>query len=79
MWENHIVKSLNRLTDLYPEVKVKGKIEIGNQDILNGHHDITQIRKRMGLLAQRPYPLPMSIYNNIAYGLRISGRNKKVS
>jgi len=72
-----LLKSLNRLTDLYPEVKVSGKIEIGNENILNNHSDITQIRKKMGLLAQRPYPLPMNIYNNIAYGLRISGRKSK--
>jgi len=72
-----LLKSLNRLTDLYPEVKVTGEIVIDNQNILNGVKNITEIRKKMGLLAQRPYPLPMSIYENVAYGLRISGRSKK--
>jgi len=72
-----LMKSMNRLTDLYPDVKVDGKIFINNIDILHSQNDITQLRQKMGLLSQRPYPLPMSIYNNIAYGLRISGRRKK--
>ncbi len=72
-----LLKSLNRLTDLYPEVKLSGSILIDEEDILHTHEDITRIRKKMGLLSQRPYPLPMNIYNNIAYGLRISGRKKK--
>lgn len=72
-----LMKSLNRLTDLNPDTKVSGSIMIDGRDILSTHDDITKIRKMMGLLAQRPYPLPMSIYNNIAYGLRISGRKKK--
>lgn len=72
-----LMKSMNRLTDLTPDTHVTGSILIDGRDILNTNDDITKIRKMMGLLAQRPYPLPMSIYNNIAYGLRISGRKKK--
>jgi len=72
-----LMKSLNRLTDLTPDCSVSGKIIIDGQNILNTTEDITKIRKKMGLLAQRPYPLPMSIYNNVAYGLRISGRKKR--
>lgn len=72
-----LMKSMNRLTDLTPDTRVSGSILIDGHDILNSNDDITKIRKMMGLLAQRPYPLPMSIYNNIAYGLRISGRKKK--
>jgi phosphate transport system ATP-binding protein len=72
-----LLKSLNRLTDLNPDVKVSGSIVIDDEDILTTKRDITDIRKKMGLLAQRPYPLPMNIYNNIAYGLRISGRKNK--
>lgn len=72
-----LLKSLNRLTDLYPEMKVSGNIMIDNDDILHTNEDITVIRQRMGLLSQRPYPLPMNIYNNVAFGLRISGRKKK--
>lgn len=72
-----LLKSMNRLTDLYPEMKVNGNIYIDGDEILNTKNDVTEIRKRMGLLSQRPYPLPMSIYNNIAYGLKISGRVNK--
>ncbi|UCH14405.1 MAG: phosphate ABC transporter ATP-binding protein [Bacteroidales bacterium] len=73
-----LMKCLNRLTDLYPEMKVSGKIFIDNKEILNTRNDITKIRKRMGLLSQRPYPLPMSIYKNITFGLKISGRRKRI-
>lgn len=72
-----LLKSLNRLTDLYPEVKLSGTITMDDIDILHPKQDITDIRKKMGLLSQRPYPLPMNIYNNITFGLRISGRRKK--
>jgi phosphate transport system ATP-binding protein len=72
-----LLKSLNRLTDLYPEVRTQGKIFNNDEDILNPKTEITELRKKMGLLAQSPYPLPMSIYDNITYGLRISGRRKK--
>lgn len=72
-----LLKSLNRLTDLYSEMKVSGNIMIDNDDILHTNGDITMLRQRMGLLSQRPYPLPMNIYNNVAYGLRISGRKKR--
>ena len=72
-----LMKSMNRLTDLYPEMKVSGNIFIDDEDILHTKNDVTEIRKRMGLLSQRPYPLPMSIYKNVAYGLKISGRVNK--
>ncbi|MBN1597208.1 MAG: phosphate ABC transporter ATP-binding protein [Bacteroidales bacterium] len=72
-----LLKSMNRLTDMYPDMEVTGKICIDDEDILHSGTDVTNIRKRMGLLSQRPYPLPMSIYKNIAYGLKISGRRKK--
>ncbi|MGE5383536.1 MAG: phosphate ABC transporter ATP-binding protein [Omnitrophica WOR_2 bacterium] len=72
-----LLKSLNRLTDLYPEMHVSGSIFIGNEDILHTTEDITILRQKMGLLSQRPYPLPMNIYNNVAFGLRISGRKKR--
>ncbi len=72
-----LLKSMNRLIDLYPEMKVTGSIMIDNEDILHTRRDITKIRKKMGLLSQRPYPLPMNIFNNIAFGLRISGRHNK--
>ncbi|MFH2094647.1 MAG: phosphate ABC transporter ATP-binding protein [Bacteroidota bacterium] len=72
-----LLKTLNRLTDLLDKVRITGNIFIDGEEILHTDKDVTNLRKRMGLLAQRPYPLPMSIFNNVAYGLKISGRNKK--
>jgi phosphate transport system ATP-binding protein len=72
-----LLKCLNRLTDLYPELKVSGKILIDNKNILEAGEDIYQLRQNMGLLSQRPYPLPMTIYNNIAYGLKLRGVKQK--
>lgn len=72
-----LLKTMNRLTDLYPDVKLKGSIYIDDDDVLNTKKDITDIRRNMGLLSQRPYPLPMNIFNNVAYGLRISGRKSR--
>ncbi len=74
-----LLKCLNRLTDLYPDLKVNGSIRIDGEDIFDSRKDITAIRQKMGLLLQRPYPLPMSIYDNIAYGLKLKGvRSKKI-
>jgi phosphate transport system ATP-binding protein len=74
-----LLKCLNRLTDLYPDLKVSGSILIDGENIFDADKDITTIRQKMGLLLQRPYPLPMSIYDNIAYGLKLKGiRSKKI-
>lgn len=73
-----LLKCLNRLTDLYPELKVSGQILIGDNNILAANEDIYKLRQQMGLLSQRPYPLPMTIYNNIAYALKLRGiRDRK--
>jgi phosphate transport system ATP-binding protein len=74
-----LLKCMNRLTDLYSELKLSGSIEIDGQDILSEKNEITEIRQKMGLVMQRPFPLPMSIYENISYGLKLKGiRDKKV-
>lgn len=68
-----MLKCLNRLTDLHPELKVEGSITLHGDDILDRSRDITMLRQKMGLVSQRPYPLPMSIFDNVAYGLRLKG------
>ena len=74
-----LLKSMNRLTDLYKELKVSGNIFIETDDILNATTNIPAIRQKMGLLSQRPYPLPMSIFKNVAYGIKLKGvRDKKL-
>ena len=72
-----LLKCLNRLMDIYPDVKVGGNIFINDHNILHTKSNLNVLRQRMGLLSQQPYPLPMNIYRNITYGLRISGRKKK--
>jgi phosphate transport system ATP-binding protein len=71
-----LLKCMNRLTDLYADTKMEGSITIDGEEVFSPNTDIARLRQKMGLLSQRPYPLPMSIYNNIAYGLKISGRYK---
>jgi phosphate transport system ATP-binding protein len=74
-----LLKCINRLTDLYKELKVTGNIYIEADNILNTTTSIPSIRQKMGLLSQRPYPLPVSIYKNVAYGLKLKGvRDKRL-
>jgi phosphate transport system ATP-binding protein len=72
-----LLKSFNRLLDNTANVKITGKVLVDGEDIYDPNVEITHIRKKMGLLSQRPYPLPMSIYDNIAYGPRIHGKTKR--
>ena len=73
-----LLKSFNRLIDLYNGIKVVGEVLVDGENIYDAKVEITHLRKKMGLLFQRPQPLPMSIYDNVAYGPRIHGlRNKK--
>lgn len=71
-----LLKSLNRFLELIDDTRITGQILIEGQDIYDRQMDATEIRKKAGLLAQHPYPLPMSIYDNVAYGIRIHGINK---
>ncbi len=72
-----LLKSFNRLVDLADGVKVSGEVLVNGENIYAPGVDVTRIRKKMGLLSQKPYPLPMSIYDNVAYGPRIHGTKKK--
>jgi len=72
-----LLKSLNRLLDEVEEARVEGQILLDNQDIYGREVDVTQIRKKMGLLSQKPQVLPMSIYDNIAFGLKLHRSLKK--
>jgi phosphate transport system ATP-binding protein len=68
-----LLKSLNRLLELNEQVLVEGQVLLDEDDIYARDQDVTEIRTRIGLLAQKPFPLPMSIYDNVAYGPRIHG------
>lgn len=71
------LKTLNRMHDESPEVKISGKVFVDDQNIYGPHVNVIDTRKKMGLLAQRPCPLPMSIFDNVAYGPRIHGIKKR--
>ncbi len=72
-----LLKSINRLIDEVDGVKVSGKVLVDGEDLYDPKAEVTHIRKKMGLLSQKPYPLPMSIYDNVAYGPRIHGLKDK--
>ncbi|MEG0467412.1 MAG: phosphate ABC transporter ATP-binding protein [Mucinivorans sp.] len=68
-----LLRSFNRLIDMTDGVKVTGSVVVDGKDIYAPGVEVTAIRRTMGLLSQRPCPLPMSIFDNVAYGCRIHG------
>ena len=69
-----LLRTFNRLVDSIENVKIDGEVNLGKQDIIGaGPGQMTELRRNIGLVPQRPCPLPMSIYDNIAYGCRIHG------
>ncbi|MDR2286483.1 MAG: phosphate ABC transporter ATP-binding protein [Prevotellaceae bacterium] len=73
-----LLKTFNRLIDSVEDVKVTGQVLVDGEDIISSGQEITRIRRKMGLISQKPCPLPMSIFDNIAYGCRIHGiRNRR--
>ena len=72
-----LLKTLNRMHDETPEVRINGKVYVDDLNIYDKGVNVIDIRKKMGLLAQRPCPLPMSIFDNVAYGPRIHGIRKR--
>ncbi len=72
------LKTLNRMNDLIPGVRVTGEVCYQGQDIFTSSVDVNQLRKEIGMVFQKPNPFPMSIYDNIAYGPRTHGVRSKV-
>ena len=71
------LKTLNRMNDLIPDVKITGSVKYKDEDIFDPSVDLSQLRRQIGMVFQKPNPFPMSIYDNIAYGPRTHGvRNK---
>ena len=71
------IKSINRMNDLVDNVKIEGEILIDGVNIYHHDTDVVMLRKKVGMVFQRPNPFPMSIYDNIAYGPRIHGISDK--
>jgi phosphate transport system ATP-binding protein len=77
--KSSFLRTLNRMNDLVAGTRVQGKILLDGEDIYAPNVDVVNLRKRIGMVFQRPNPFPMSIYDNVAYGPRIHGeRNKRL-
>ena len=72
-----LLKSLNRMNDMVEGCRITGKIILDGEEIFNRKMDVNQLRKKVGMVFQKPNPFPMSIYDNIAYGPRTHGIKKK--
>lgn len=72
-----VLRSLNRMNDAVPGAKIEGSIFIHNENIYSNGVDLIELRRRIGMVFQRPTPFPMSIYDNVAYGPRMHGINQK--
>ena len=71
------IRCLNRMNDYIDGCKVKGRVEFGGTDIYNGGMDQVTLRRKVGMVFQKPNPFPFSVYDNIAYGLRMAGIKRR--
>jgi phosphate transport system ATP-binding protein len=71
------LRCLNRMNDIYDNFKFSGKVLFENENIFSKETDVIELRRRIGMVFQKPNPFPSSIYENVAFGLRIQNINKK--
>ncbi len=71
------LRTLNRMNDLINDVRITGKVFIDGEDIYNKKLDVVNLRKRVGMVFQKPNPFPLSVYDNVIYGNRLNGIRKK--
>jgi len=69
-----LLRALNRMYALYPGQEASGQIWFDGENILAGHHDVAALRARIGMVFQKPTPFPMSIYDNVAFGIKLFER-----
>jgi phosphate transport system ATP-binding protein len=72
-----LLRCFNRMNDLVDGVRIEGEIVLDNKNIYDRDVDITALRQRVGMVFQKPNPFPMTIFENVAYGLRLQGVNKR--
>ncbi len=72
-----LLRTINRMYDLYPEQKAEGELLLDGQNILGREVDLSVLRAKVGMVFQKPTPFPMSIYDNIAFGVRLHERLSK--
>jgi phosphate transport system ATP-binding protein len=68
-----LLRCLNRMNDLIHGVRITGDVLLDGEDIYRPSSDVTQLRKKVGMVFQRPNPFPLSVYDNVVYGLRVAG------
>ena len=73
------LRCLNRMNDTIPNTRVEGKILLDGEDIYRPGMDVVELRRRVGMVFQRPNPFPQSIYDNVAFGPRVLGLNGRLS
>lgn len=71
------IRTLNRMNDIIPGTRVEGEVLLDGENIYASGVDVVEIRKRVGMVFQKPNPFPKTIFNDVAYGLRINGVNNK--
>lgn len=72
-----LLRCFNRMHDLYPRNRYEGEILFQGENILSSGTDLINLRSRIGMVFQKPTPFPMSIFDNIAYGLKLKGISKR--
>jgi phosphate transport system ATP-binding protein len=72
-----LLRSFNRMNDLIPGVRTTGRLEVAGLDVYSPAIDVVNLRRRVGMVFQRPNPFPMSIFDNVAFGLRLLGIRDK--
>ncbi|MBM69950.1 MAG: phosphate ABC transporter ATP-binding protein [Haliea sp.] len=75
--KSSLLRCINRMNDLVDGCRVQGRLLLDNEDVYDRRVDVAALRRRVGMVFQKPNPFPKSIYENVAYGLRIQGINKK--
>jgi len=69
-----LLRTFNRMFSLYPEQRAEGAVLMGGENLLDSKHDVALLRAKIGMVFQKPTPFPMSIYENIAFGVRLFER-----
>ncbi len=72
-----LLRTLNRLNDLADVVELQGRVWLDGENVLEPGYDVIRLRRRVGIVFARPVPLPMSIYENVVYGLRLAGVHRR--
>lgn len=72
-----LLRTLNRMNDLVPQARAEGSVTLDGEDILSPGVDVVEVRRRVGMVFQRPNPFPKSIYDNVAYGPRLLGVRRR--